>query len=167
MGYFYRRTKPSGVTLPNDPIRPDPRARLMAALAGLSSRTALPLDFLLYGCVGGFGAAVHFTLLALLLHGLGLPFLPAHAAVTFAVMVLNYVLNNRFTFPEHRLAGAAFYTGLFRFCVISSIGALINVAAAFVTIRVLSFWPAATFVGILAGTVWNYRLSKRHTWNAP
>lgn len=166
MGYFYRKTKQSGVTLPNDPIRPDLRASLMAALQGLSRATSLPMDFLLYGCVGGFGAAVHFSLLAILLDGFGLPFLPSHTAVTFAVMVLNFVLNNRFTFPDHRLYGAAFAAGLFRFCLISSLGALINVAAAYVTIRLVPFWPFATLIGIAAGTVWNYRLSKRHTWKA-
>lgn len=166
MGYFYRETKPSGVPLPNDPSRSDPRESLMAALQGLSRLTALPLDFLLYGCVGGFGAAVHFALLAILLNGLGLPFLPAHTGVTFAVMVLNFVLNNRFTFPDHRLHGGAFFAGLLRFCLISSLGALINVVAAFVTIRLVPFWPLATLAGIAAGTVWNYRLSKRHTWKA-
>nr|WP_241741436.1 GtrA family protein [Gemmobacter straminiformis] len=152
--------------MPNEPIRSELPASLMAALQGLSRATSLPLDFLLYGCVGALGAAVHFSLLAVLLNGLGLPFLPSHTAVTFAVMVLNFVLNNRFTFPGHRLHGRAFAAGLLRFCLISSLGALINVAAAYITIRLAPFWPLATLVGIAAGTVWNYRLSKRHTWKA-
>jgi dolichol-phosphate mannosyltransferase len=138
----------------------------MTALRALSRLTSLPVDFLLYGCVGGFGAAVHFSLLVLLIDGMGLPFLPAHTAVTFAVMILNFILNNRFTFPDHRLHGRAFALGLFRFCLISSLGALINVAVAFVTIRLIPYWPLATLAGIAAGTVWNYRLSKRHTWKA-
>lgn len=132
----------------------------------LKSRKAISRDFLAYGTVGAFGAAVHFTLLAILVDRLAMPFLPSHAGVTVAVMMLNFVLNNRFTYPARRLFGRAFYIGLSRFCLISAMGALINVAAAFCVHLLVPVWQVATFAGIAAGTFWNFFLSRRFTWKS-
>ena len=64
----------------------------------------LPVQFVSFCLVGGFGACVH---LAVLSGGwwLGLDFLAAHTAATATAMTTNFLMNNALTYRDRMLSG--------------------------------------------------------------
>ncbi len=145
-------------------------ARVLFDFAGLLvdkwTRGAVPLRFLAFALVGAVGVLVHLVVLALLI-GLGAGFGTAQLAATFVAMTANFVLNNRLTYADVALRGAARWRGLLVFYLVCGIGAAANVGIASLLLEddILG-WGLAGAAGALITVVWNYAVSSTLVWRA-
>ena len=128
---------------------------------------AVPLRFLSFAMVGGIGILVHMAALFLLVQALGFGFGAAQWGATLVAMTANFVLNNRITYRDARLRGAALWRGLLVFYLVCGIGAAANVGIAGLLVRdgVLA-WGLAGAAGALITVVWNYAVSSTLVWRA-
>lgn len=124
-----------------------------------------PPRFILFGFVGGLGIVVHLAVLATLLHGYALSFVPAQAAATLAAMTFNFALNNDFTYRERRRRGWSWLRGWCSFALACSIGAVANVGVAAHLFAQGASWLLSALGGIVVGAVWNYAVTSFYTWN--
>jgi dolichol-phosphate mannosyltransferase len=126
----------------------------------------VPLRFVAFAAVGAIGVLVHMAALALLVSA-GFAFGPAQWGATLVAMTANFVLNNRITYRDARLRGAALWRGLVLFYLVCGIGAAANVGIASVLVRdgVLA-WGLAGAAGALITVVWNYAVSSTLVWRA-
>ena len=120
--------------------------------------------FVLFGMVGALGVGVHLLILSLLLRVAGLGFALGQTVTTFAVMILNFVLNNSFTYRDRRLRGWKFLGGLITFCLACGLGVVANVAIANEAFHRGVPWVLAALTGLLFTAVWNYGITSMTTW---
>ena len=144
-------------------------AAVLLEFGGLLADKALggivPLRFMAFALVGGIGVLVHLAVLGLL-YGIGpLGFAAAQWSATFVAMTANFLLNNRITYRDRRLRGAALPRGLVLFYVVCGIGAAANVGVAGLLVRDgLVNWGLAGAAGALLTVVWNYAVSSTLVW---
>ncbi|GAB0149986.1 MULTISPECIES: glycosyltransferase [Marichromatium] len=140
---------------------------LMLAQKTLGS--AIPVRFLAFSLIGGFGVFVHMAVLWPLLAVLGEgAFLAGQATATLVAMTSNFFLNNLLTYRDMRLRGRALLRGWLSFVVVCSVGALANVGIAnYLFVEGLSGWFLSALAGILVGAVWNYAVTAVYTWRRP
>ncbi len=120
--------------------------------------------FVLFGMVGALGVAVHLLILNSLLRTGGMSFAKAQTATTFLVMILNFVLNNSFTYRDRRLRGWKFLGGLVTFCAACGLGVAANVAIANEAFHHGMPWWLAALTGLLFSSVWNFGVTSMTTW---
>ena len=120
--------------------------------------------FVLFCLVGTIGAVIHLLLLGLLLKVEHFSFIDAQASATGIVMILNYVLNNSFTYRDRRRRGSAFWFGMLTFCIACSLGGIANVGISTQAFRHGMPWPLAGITGLLFSAVWNYGVTAMTTW---
>jgi len=124
----------------------------------------IPFRFLLFGMAGLGGLVLHVAILAALLFGNDFSFLYAQTVATVAAMVVNYLLNNWFTFRDRRRKGWGILGGLGSFCLACSVGALANLAIAELLYTRGVPWYLAGALGTLVGAVWNFSVTSIFTW---
>ena len=124
----------------------------------------VPTRFVLFLGVGALGLGVHLAVLAVLYRGHLASFAHAQLAATFVAMTSNFLLNNVATFRNQRLRGSRLFTGLLKFYVACSLGALINVAFASMLMRRGMPWFLAGVAGTAISSVWNYWVNTVLTW---
>lgn len=127
----------------------------------------VPVRFVAFSLVGGFGVIVHFVVLAILFNQIGLGFTSSQATATFVAMAGNYALNNLLTYRDMRLRGWQWLKGWVSFTTACSIGALANVGVASYLFSMDQQWGLAALAGILVSTVWNYAVTMVYTWKIP
>jgi len=129
------------------------------ALGGL-----VPLRFLSFALVGGFGILVH---LAVLLGAdrAGIGFVRAQTLATGVAMIANFQLNNIITYRDQRLRGGRLWRGLLLFIAVCSVGAVANIgiARALYVAGSAGRTPAGA-LGAVIGVVWNYAMSSTLVW---
>ncbi|MGB0670357.1 MAG: glycosyltransferase [Rhodospirillales bacterium] len=125
-----------------------------------------PLRFLMFVAVGSLGLLVHLGVLGLLLFQTGFGFTVAQGIAAVLTMVLNFSLNNIFTYNDRRLRGQAFALGLFSFVVICSVGAAANLVVGTHLFDKGIAWWLAGLTGALFGSVWNFAVSSQYVWRA-
>ena len=81
-------------------------------------------------------------------------------------MTSNFMLNNRLTYRDQRLQGAAFVRGLMGFYLICGVGFLANVGVASWLYGLKQTWWVAGITGAVMGTIWNYAMSSAIVWKA-
>ena len=124
----------------------------------------VPIRFIVFSLVGGFGVGVHLLVLSTFFKGVGLSFLAAQIVATLIAMTVNYVLNNVLTYRDLRLRGWAFVRGWLSFVLACGVGALANIGLAQYFFERNGFWVASAVAGILVGAVWNYAVTAVYTW---
>ena len=120
--------------------------------------------FVLFCLVGTVGTVIHLMLLGGLLKIERLSFIESQACATGIVMILNYVMNNSFTYRDRRRRGSAFWVGMFTFCVACSLGGIANVLISGEAFRQGMPWPLAGVTGLLFSAVWNFGVTAMTTW---
>jgi dolichol-phosphate mannosyltransferase len=125
----------------------------------------VPVRFVMFMAVGGFGVFVHMLTLAALTLALATSFVTGQSVATIVAMTFNFFANNLLTYRDKRLRGLwPLLWGLLSFYAICSIGAVSNVGiAAFMFSQHYSWWLSG-IAGILLGAVWNYAASSIFTW---
>jgi dolichol-phosphate mannosyltransferase len=124
----------------------------------------IPISFLSFSIVGGFGVLVHLLVLTTALRATGSGFVVAQAVATATAMVFNFAVNNVLTYRSRRLRGWSWLKGLLTFMTACSIGAFANVGIARYLFENRTQWLLAGLAGILVGSVWNYTVTQLYTW---
>jgi dolichol-phosphate mannosyltransferase len=146
-------------------------ATVLLEFAGLlldkATGGAVPLRFVAFAAIGAVGVLVHMAALWLLVSALGAGFGAAQWGATLVAMTANFVLNNRITYRDARLRGAALWRGLAVFYLVCGVGAGANVGIAALLVRdgILA-WGLAGAAGALITVVWNYAVSSTLVWRA-
>jgi dolichol-phosphate mannosyltransferase len=120
--------------------------------------------FVLFCFVGAIGTVIQLMLLGGFLKLAHFSFIESQACATGIVMVLNYVLNNSFTYRDRRRRGAAFWVGMLTFCIACSLGGIANVGISTEAFRQGMPWPLAGITGLMFSAVWNYGVTAVTTW---
>ncbi len=124
----------------------------------------VPLRFLSFALVGGFGVFVHLGVLTLA--GMfGARFVLAQTVATLVAMVANFFLNNLITYRDQRLHGGRLWRGLVLFMAVCGVGAAANIgiAGALYAGGQAGRTPAGA-LGAVIGVVWNYAMSATLVW---
>ena len=124
----------------------------------------VPTRFDLFLCVGALGVGVHLAVLAVLYGDRLLPFAQAQIAATLVAMTSNFLLNNVATFRNQRLRGLGLLSGLLKFYLACSLGAIINLGFANLLMRRGVPWLVAGACGTAISSVWNYGVNTVLTW---
>ncbi len=124
----------------------------------------VPVKLVQFGVIGMVGVGVHLGLLYLLLHVAIAGFAVAQAGAVLGAMTFNFALNNRFTYRDRQLKGAAWLTGLLSFYLVCSLGAVANVGIGSLVYDRMPEWWLAGIAGAIVGSVWNYVASGWLTW---
>lgn len=133
----------------------------------------VPVRFVSFALVGGFGVLVHFAVLtgvlAALLHANGAGdeerwFAIAQGAATLVATSSNFFLNNLLTYRDQRLRGRRLAWGWLSFNLVCGIGLLANVGIARWLYQHHNFLIVSALAGIAVTTVWNYAMSSIFTW---
>ncbi len=125
----------------------------------------IPIRFIMFVLAGSVGALLHLGILGGMHKTLHEDFWLSQAVATLSAMVLNFVLNNYFTYRDRRLQGIQFMVGLLLFMAICSVGALTNVQLAQYLYRHALPWWLAGLLGAVIGSVWNYGVSTQMVWS--
>jgi dolichol-phosphate mannosyltransferase len=120
--------------------------------------------FLMFCLVGLTGVGIHMAILQVAVAMGTIRFAVAQAIATLGAITWNFVLNNQLTYSDQRLKGLSFLTGLIRFYIICSIGAVSNVGVASWIYATDPEWWIAGLGGAVMGAVWNYVVSAAFVW---
>src|SRR3546814_15035793 len=88
----------------------------------------VPIRFLLFAFVGALWLIVHLAVLGIMVDVLDQGFREGQTMAVLTAMTFNFVLNNRLTYRDMRLKGAAFIKGLFTFYAVCLVGAIGNIS---------------------------------------
>jgi dolichol-phosphate mannosyltransferase len=124
----------------------------------------VPVRFVSFAMVGGFGVFVHFAVLTFVFLGLGMRFDIAQGAATLVATTNNFLLNNVLTYRDQRLKGRTLLIGWVTFNLVCLVGALANVGVARWLYARHEYWALSALAGIAVTTVWNYSMSSIFTW---
>lgn len=126
----------------------------------------LPVRFMMFAAVGGFGVFVHLGVLALVHLGAGASFAVGQGVAALTAMTTNFFINNAVTYRDRRLKGRRLITGLLSFYAVCSVGILANVGVADFIFGQGQQWWISGLLGAIVGAVWNYAASSVVTWRA-
>lgn len=124
---------------------------------------AVPLRFISFALVGGFGVLVNLVVLQLA-RVAGLDFAAAQTLGTIVAMVANFELNNSLTYRTQRLKGARAWRGLALFLAVCSLGAFANIGIAKALYAQNGHSLLSGAAGAVVGVVWNYAVSATLVW---
>lgn len=127
----------------------------------------LPVRFVLFAAIGLLGLGAHLLVLRIGLTLGGLSFGQAQAVATACAIGANFTLNNRFTFRDRRLRGAALPRGLLVFGLVCGVGAWANLGVSALLVQAAhQDWWRAGLAGAAMSLVWNYAVGSTLTWRA-
>jgi len=129
------------------------------------TNNAVPIRFLMFGLIGLTGLGIHMAALAIFGAVLNQPFRNLQIAATVVSIAWNFTLNNALTYRDQRLVGWSFLSGLLRFELICSVGAISNVGIATWIYNTNPQWWLAGLAGALMSAVWNYGVSAALVWH--
>jgi dolichol-phosphate mannosyltransferase len=124
----------------------------------------VPVRFLSFAAIGGFGILLHLLVQAIFFTQLRLPFEASQAAGTIAAMTSNFQLNNMLTYSDQRLSGWRWVRGYLVFVLACSLGAVANVGVAAYFYDAGRGWLLPAIAGILVGAGWNYAATREYVW---
>lgn len=124
----------------------------------------VPVRFVSFAMVGGFGVLVHFAVLIALYKAGGLSFSKSQVAATLVATSNNFFFNNMLTYRDQRLKGLDLLRGWISFNIVCLVGALANVGIARWLFVHRSYWAVSAAAGVAVTTVWNYAMSSIFTW---
>ncbi len=143
-------------------------AAVIFDFADLMISRAIPsrfnFQFIRYGMVGASGVVLHLFVLYLLYVVIGLRYPVSLVFAIETAMVSNYMLNNQWTFKEHRFLGMQWWKGLVTFNLACMLGSVFNLAIGWYLVEKGIFWFYASVLGIWVGMSWNYLSNRLFTW---
>lgn len=124
----------------------------------------VPIRFIAFSLVGGFGVLVHLAVLSVLFKGFSVSFVESQTGATLVAMTTNFLMNNLLTYRDMRLRGWRLLKGWVSFVLACSVGAIANVGIAAYMFERATFWVVSAITGVLIGAVWNYAVTAVYTW---
>ena len=127
----------------------------------------IPVEFILFVSSGIAGACLHLTMLCILFRLDIASFVLSQLIASLVAMNLNYLVNNRLTYRNHRLREQQWWTGLIYFILACTPGLLANLSVANQLYSFGTAWWIAGLAGGVVGSVWNYGATKFLVWQKP
>jgi putative flippase GtrA len=129
-------------------------------------------SFVRFCIIGGAGYGVGVLVLALATGRLRLDFAAANAISIFVAMIFTWLGNRYFTFRGRRAKGwTPMMQEWLKFMGANLIGAVVNYSFALALVRYAAFPLSEKYVaqalGVLAGLVFNFTLSRTMVFKAP
>ncbi len=124
----------------------------------------VPVRFVSFAAIGGFGVAVHLLAQALLLWSGRVSFEVSQSLATLVAMTSNFALNNVLTYSDMRLSGWRWLRGYGSFLLACGIGAVANVGVAAYLHERAEGWVLPALAGIIVGAGWNYAVTRQYVW---
>lgn len=124
----------------------------------------IPVRFISFALVGGFGLCVHFAILTTCYKLLGATFVQSQTAATIVAISNNFFLNNALTYRDQRLKGRSLFLGWLSFNLVCATGAAANIGVADWLFERNAYWVLSAIAGVLVSVVWNYAMSSLFTW---
>lgn len=124
----------------------------------------VPVRFMSFALVGGFGVFVHFTILTIMFKGFAASFEASQTAASVIAISNNFFLNNALTYRDQRLKGRALFLGWLSFNLVCATGAAANIGVADWLFGRNTGWILSAIAGVLVSVVWNYAMSSLFTW---
>lgn len=137
--------------------------QFVALLLDKLCRGWLPLRFVAFALVGVVGIGTNLLVMQCA-RALGADFPLAQGIGTVVAMIVNFQLDNNFTYRDRRLRGVRCVWGLLLFMVVCSVGALANVGVADMVYHQSRAFNEASVAGALIAVVWNYAMSSTIIW---
>ncbi|MFT8674476.1 MAG: glycosyltransferase family 2 protein [Acetobacter sp.] len=134
-----------------------------ALLADKFSHGLLPLRFVAFGLVGLVGVLANLLVMQVI-SLFGGSFGVAQGVGTVVAMVLNFVLDNNFTYRDRRLKGVRCMRGLALFMLVCSVGGIANVGIAHMLYDQRYAINESSIAGAVLAAVWNYAMSSTIIW---
>ena len=125
----------------------------------------VPLRFVAFCMVGLAGVGTNLVVMQCA-RLVGAHFSVAQAIGTVAAMILNFFLDNNFTYRDRRLRGWACMRGLVLFMLVCSVGALADVGIARMIYGQNHMLNEASLAGAILAVVWNYAMSSTVVWRS-
>lgn len=125
----------------------------------------LPIRFLIFALVGGFGALVNMGT-QILLRACAVEFMTAEIVGTMLAMAVNFWLDNTLTYRDRRLGGWFLPAGFVMFLLVCSVGTWANIGVAQLFQEDGQTLGRASIAGTVIGVVWNYAVSSTLIWRA-
>ena len=142
-------------------------ALVLVQFAGLlidkALRGTVPLRFISFALVGGFGVLINVLVLELARYG-GLSFGMAQTLGTVVAMIANFQLNNQLTYRAQRLKGPRAWRGLLIFLLVCGLGAAANIGIARALYAANENGLLSSTAGAAISVVWNYAVSATLVW---
>jgi dolichol-phosphate mannosyltransferase len=142
-------------------------ALVLAQFAGLlidkTLRGTVPLRFITFALVGGFGVLINVLVLELA-RRFGLDFGKAQTLGTIVAMIANFQLNNQLTYRAQRLKGPRAWRGLLVFLLVCGLGAIANIGIARALYAENDSGLLSGAAGAAISVVWNYAVSATLVW---
>jgi putative flippase GtrA len=124
----------------------------------MDQKQHINFQFFRFLMVGAMGTSAHFAVLIILVSGLGINPVIGSTAGFITGMIINYLLNRRFTFFSKRAHKEAFW----RFVTVAFIGMCINSSAmALFTMGMNIHYLLAQAMATIMALTWNF-LGSRH-----
>lgn len=124
----------------------------------------VPARFIMFILSGCMGALMHLVVLATALYSLGLGFVYSQLFASGVAMMVNFIVNNKFTYHDQKVSGIGLVPALIKFILICSVGAVTNLVVAATLFDHGITWWLSGLIGAGIGAVWNYAVSSSLTW---
>ncbi|MFT9066714.1 MAG: glycosyltransferase family 2 protein [Acetobacter syzygii] len=129
------------------------------------SRGMVPLRFVAFCLVGLVGVGVNLGVMQMA-RLLGVEFSTAQGIGSVAAMIVNFFLDNSFTYRDRRLRGRRCLWGLVLFMLVCSVGAVADVGVAHMMYAQSYKLNEASLAGAVLAVVWNYAMSATIIWRS-
>jgi dolichol-phosphate mannosyltransferase len=128
--------------------------------------TLIPIDYIKFISVGAIGAIMHFSVLYIAYVFFSNSYQISLIIAIEATLIINYFINNFWTFRKKTHKGFELFYGLLKFNVLSGIGGIISYYLSISLFSAGTNWILASIIGAIVASLWNYNLNKILTWNA-
>lgn len=125
----------------------------------------IPIDYIKFISVGAIGAIMHFTILYFAYVILSNSYQISLILAIEITLILNYFVNNLWTFRKKMHKGLNFFKGLLKFNFLSGIGGIISYYLSISLFTAGINWVLASVIGAIVASLWNFNLNKILTWN--
>jgi dolichol-phosphate mannosyltransferase len=127
-------------------------------------RDFLPARFVIFCLIGSVGLLVNLLLFSLFARILHWESRVAYVTASLITVLVNYTLNNQFTFRRFRLKGRQFWIGLVGFFAACTLGLFAGFEISFALRTSGMHELLAVLAGVTIGSVWNYTMASILVW---
>ncbi len=127
-------------------------------------RDLLPARFVIFCLIGSIGLVVNLFLFSVLSRIIHWESQVAYITASLITVLVNYTLNNQFTFRRFRLKGRQFWIGLVGFYAACTLGLFAGFEISFALRTSGMNELLAVLAGVTIGSVWNYTMASILVW---
>lgn len=127
-------------------------------------RDLLPARFVIFCLIGSIGLVVNLLLFSLFARVIHWESQVAYVTASLITVLVNYTLNNQFTFRRFRLKGSQFWIGLVGFYAACTLGLFAGFEISFALRTSGVHELLAVLAGVTIGSVWNYTMASILVW---